>query len=334
MLPTLFVIDSTTGDAVLRWPGSATVPQFERLLEDGERATRTVQGEAGIAALAQADRLAAAERYAEAAKAYRAALDVVSPSRRPRVIESLLIAHLNADAAEDCARTALAEIPRLERGPSFANAASIGLGCAAALPIETSWRAEALERLLPLVEEALALPGILADDRSGLYEVLVMLRRERNDAAGVHDLAGRWLAFVETEAGKAPTAAARAAFNTHRVSAAIALGDPGRALAAVKESEEELPDDFDPPYRRALLERALGHEDLALAAFDRSAALAHGPRRVRILEMCADIEQKRGDRAAVRRKLTEALAAAEALPPGQRSEYTVKRLRKRLATVP
>ncbi|HEX2569109.1 MAG TPA: hypothetical protein VH877_06065 [Polyangia bacterium] len=334
MLPTLFVIDSTTGDAVLRWPGSATVPQLERLLEDGERATRVVQGETGIAALAQADRLAAAERYEEAAKAYRVALDVVSPSRRPRVIESLLIADLNAGAAEDCAHTALAEIPKLERGPSFANAAAFGLLCAKALPAATAWRPEALDRLAALVEEALALPNILADDRSGLYEELVMLRRERNDAAGAQELAGRWLTFVETEAARAPTAAARAAFNHYRATAAIALGDPGRALAAVKESEEELPDDYDPPYRRAVLERALGHDDLALAAFDRAAALAHGPRRVRIFEMCAEIEEKRGDRAAVRRRLADALAAAEALPPGQGGEYMAKRLRKRLAAVP
>jgi hypothetical protein len=107
----------------------------------------------------------------------------------------------------------------------------------------------------------------------------VSLRSERNDAAGAHALAERWLMFIETEAeaGRAPTAAARAAFNPHRVSAAIALGTPGRALAAVTESEQELPNDFDPPYRRALLERALGHEDLAVAAFDRAAALAHGP---------------------------------------------------------
>ena len=103
------------------------------------------------------------------------------------------------------------------------------------------------------------------------------LRSERNDAAGAHALAERWLMFIATEAGRAPTAAARAAFNPHRVSAAIALGTPGRALAAVTESEQELPNDFDPPYRRALLERALGHEDLAVAAFDRAAAIAHGP---------------------------------------------------------
>jgi hypothetical protein len=50
--------------------------------------------------------------------------------------------------------------------------------------------------------------------------------------------------------------------------------------------------------------------------------------------MCADIEEKRGARAAVRRKLSEALATAEALPPGQRSEHTLKHLRQRLAAVP
>src|SRR5262245_26586039 len=81
--PTMMVIDPSTEKAVLRWPGSATVPQLERLLDDGERATRA-PGE-GDALLARADRLAGGGRHVEAARAFREALAKTPPARRGRV---------------------------------------------------------------------------------------------------------------------------------------------------------------------------------------------------------------------------------------------------------
>src|SRR5262249_26174526 len=72
--PTLLVVDAAAERAALTWPGSATVAQLEKLLDDGERAARGVAGGEAEAALAQADRLNAERRYPEAAAAYQQAL--------------------------------------------------------------------------------------------------------------------------------------------------------------------------------------------------------------------------------------------------------------------
>ena len=62
----------------------------------------------------------------------------------------------------------------------------------------------------------------------------------------------------------------------------------------------------------------------------RSLAKAYGPRRIGILQARSEIEAARGDAAASRRYLEEALRAAEALPEGQRSERTIASLKKKL----
>src|SRR6266568_4576465 len=71
--PTLLVIDPKKESVALRYAGGATVPQLEKLLDDGERAVRGKEGPAD-SALARADRLATSGKNAEAAKAYEEAI--------------------------------------------------------------------------------------------------------------------------------------------------------------------------------------------------------------------------------------------------------------------
>src|SRR5262245_43823717 len=77
--PTYWIIDSASGEPVLKWLGIATVEQFQRLLQDGERAIRAGATEPAARALARGDRLAAEGKNAEAALAYREALRVALP---------------------------------------------------------------------------------------------------------------------------------------------------------------------------------------------------------------------------------------------------------------
>ena len=116
--PTFFVVDSATGAIALRWSGSLTVRELERLLDDGERAVaakrappaaaagrRAASGAPAAtapsdptsqadAALARADRLGADDKPAEAARAYADALGLAPPGwpGRGRAVESLLMA--------------------------------------------------------------------------------------------------------------------------------------------------------------------------------------------------------------------------------------------------
>jgi len=334
-LPTYLVVDAADESIALRWMGSATVPQFEKLLDDGEHAVSAPGEDPAAAALARADRLSGERKPAEAAAAYREALRVAPPDwpRRSRTLESLLIALQSSGGLQECADTARVEGPRMERGPSFANAVATGLGCAEAAPSEATWRDADLAALTPMVEEALGLEGVLADDRSSLFGALLDRREEQGDDAGAKQLAGRWLDFLEGESAKAAGPEARAAFDSHRVSAALALGDPARAVPALLASERDLPDDYNPPARLALLYRAMGSYDEALAASDRALGKADGPRKLRIYNTRADILLKRGDKAEARTTLEAAIHFADALPAGQRPGRLVDQLQADLAAI-
>jgi hypothetical protein len=55
-----------------------------------------------------------------------------------------------------------------------------------------------------------------------------------------------------------------------------------------------------------------------------------GPRRVRVLQTRSDIFAAKGDAAASREALEQALECAESLPAGQRPEGQIAALKKRL----
>ena len=328
--PTLMVIDAAHEKAVLRWPGSLNAAQLVKLLDDGERAAGA-GGAAGLGALVRADRLNAEGKKKEAAAAYRAALSQLPADKQPRAIESMLAALAMARESDECARAALEVVPSMPRGPSFANAVATALGCAGELKGDA--RTKALAALDPLATEAVKLPGLLADDRSGLYETMVDVRDQAGDAAGKKALAAQWLAFLDGEAARAKTPEQRAAFDPHRVNAALALGEPLRAEAALRQSERDLPADYNPPARLAIVYGAAGRYDDALAAVDRALGKVYGPRALRLYELKADLQLKKSDRAGARKTLDKALAVARALPVAQRRDQYVGAIEAKLRTV-
>jgi len=331
--PTFFVIDSVGETAALKWLGTANVAQLEKLMDDGEQAIRTTSGKDPDQLLASADRAFAAGQRAEGAKLYRESLDKAPPSwpRRPRAVESLVTALQGAADQEGCARAAMRETASLAPGSSFANAAATGLTCALSAPASAGWRGEAIALLEPRVRQALSFPDLLADDRSGLYDVLVQSREAQGDKEGTKQAAADWLRFLEGEAARAPTPEARSAFDSHRLAAALKLGEPGRVVAPLQSSERDLPQDYNPPARLAIAYSALGRYDDALAAADRALSRVYGPRRIRVLQSKANIYAKKGDPIAAQRTLEEAVQFAETLPVSQRSEKTIERLRAEAA---
>jgi len=330
--PTFLVLDPAAEKPVLKWLGTATAADLARLLEDGERAVKAAAGDSAEALLARADRAYAAGRTAEAVELWRQALARGGPgwARRARVTESLALGLQATGQNEACAALARAEAPALPRGQSFANVVSVGLSCALSGG-EEPWAAPAARALEPLAREALALPGVLADDRAGLYEGLVGAAEARKDEAERKRLAEAWWSFLVAERGKARTAEARTMHDAWIVGAALALGDPARAVPLLQASERDAPKDYNPPYRLAVLYLELKRLPEALAASERALALAYGPRKVRVLSQLATVQEARGDPAAARRALEDALAFSAALPPSQRNERAEQRLRTRLA---
>jgi tetratricopeptide (TPR) repeat protein len=334
-LPTYFVMDPADEKVALRWVGGFTVAQLDRLLDDGVAAVRSGAGRRGAdTALARADRLYGEASDSLAVLAYREALALAPPGWRQysRVVEAMLFAlDRTGDYAAE-AELARESWPRLRGTASGANVAGSGLGAALSLPDSTPGRTALVAAFEIAVREVLAdtALGIADDDRSGLYLGLLGARQDAKDQDGAKRIAMEWSAFVDGAAARAKTPEQRAVFDSHRLSAYRELGQTERAIPMLEAAERDLPGDYNPPARLATAYLWMKRWDEALAPSDRALAKAYGPRKLGIYSTRADIFSGKGDREAARRTLEEAIAYADALPPGQRSEAAIAGLRRKL----
>jgi hypothetical protein len=329
--PTFLVIDPATERPVLKWLGTATAADLATLLADGERAVKGGPGESADALLARADRENAAGKGSEAVALWEKALAAGGPSwpRRARTLESLVIGLQSARQDRRCADVAMAEAPGMARGQSFANVVSVGLSCANGS--DEPWAREAAGKLEPLAIEAVKLPGVLADDRAGLYDALVTAREKAGDEKGARARAEEAWKFLLAERAAGKTPEARTMLDAWIVGVAMDLKDPARAIPLLQESEKAAPTDYNPPYRLAVLYLELKRYDDALAASGRAAALAYGPRKVRVLAQRATILEAKGDPKGARSALEQAIQYAGTLPKAQQNPRLVERLQSRLA---
>jgi hypothetical protein len=332
-LPSSLVIDAPTEAAVLRWVGAATVSQLLKILDDGVWAAKGKPGEGVEQALAEADRFNGEGKKAEAAGAYRRALALAPPDwpPYPRVAESLVVALQMAKDAEGCTRAALEHLPRLGRSTAGGSVAGAGLSCALDLPTEHADRKDfisQLERACMAVVDDIELE-MAADDRSGVYMSLIQARGDAKDEQGKAALQERWARFLEAAAAATRDPEGRAVFDSHRLSAYLALGQPEKAVSMLEASERDLPSDYNPPARLATAYKAMKRYDQAIAASDRALTKAYGARKVGILANRADIFEAAGDKAGAREALEQAIAAARALP-GSGMERRIRSLEKRL----
>ncbi len=98
-------------------------------------------------------------------------------------------------------------------------------------------------------------------------------------------------------------------------------------LEPLARSEKELPSDYNPPARLALIHRELGQHKEALAAVERALKKCkEGPRRLRLYDVKAGLQQKAGDEKGAKATRVDALKYAKKLPKSQISE-------KRLAAI-
>jgi tetratricopeptide (TPR) repeat protein len=335
-LPMFFVVDPKTEKVALRWVGGATVPQLQKILADG---LTTVKGKGGGVedVLARADRSYADADYGKAATDYKEALRLAPRNwnREARATESLLFAQYQTKDYAGCAKTARDAWPRLRKTSSAANVAASGLSCALELPAGDASRTELVKSLAASSLEILVSPrkDLAADDVSAVYETLASEREDAKDEAGKKKILQGRAKFLEAAAARAKTPDERAVFDSHRLGTYLELGEPERAVPMLQASERDLPNDYNPPARLAVAYRAMKKYDEALAASDRALAKAYGPRKLGILQTRADIYKEKGDVAAARKTIEEAVALAESLPEGQRSDRTIAALKKKLETM-
>jgi tetratricopeptide (TPR) repeat protein len=290
VLPTLFVIDAATEETRLAHEGSLTAAELARLLESDEAGAGTTPE-------------AAARRVAR-----------LSDSKR----------------LAECVTAGADEAPRMPPGTPLADVLRSAMGCAADLPAAAPERAR-LPELVAVGQRVVsdASQPLLADDRSDLYDYVVdaLHGLGRDDEA--RHLASAWVAFLEDQATRAPTPAARAVFDAHRVLAYEAIGEPARALPMLEQSERDFPDDYNPPARLAKVLFDLKRNDDAVVAIERALKRAYGPRKLRLWSLEADILVAKGDTAGARRALRSALDFAASVPltgayPSQRDAIAAR----------
>ena len=211
-----------------------------------------------------------------------------------------------------------------------------GLDCALGLGKDDAGRAAAIVEMEAATRKTVADASLAAaaDDVSTSYLSLIEARKDAGDAAGARKDAEAWAAFLEAQAAAAKTPEQRAVFDSHRLSAYLELQQPERAIPMLQESEKDLPDDYNPPSRLAVAYMAMKKPDEALAASNRALPKVSGPRRVQVLQRRSDIFAAKGDAAASREALEQALACAKSLPAGQRSEGQIRALKKKLEAPP
>jgi tetratricopeptide (TPR) repeat protein len=336
-LPTYLVVKPEDETVALRGVGAMTVAEVGAFLDNARAALGGgTPSSPSDEALLRADRLNGEGKKAEAAAGYREALDKAPPGWPPygRAASALLFIQQTTNGETSCVALAKEALPRVSGTPAAAVVALAGLDCALALDRKDPTRTGAVAEAEAALRGVIADPktGAAADDISSAYPSLIEARKDAGDETGARKDAEAWASFLEGQASAAQTPEQRAVFDSHRLSAYLELGQPERAIPMLKASEADLRDDYNPPARLALAYLKMKKLDDALAASDRALPKVQGPRRLTVLQTRADILDAKGDAAAARETLQQALAYAEALPPGQRREGTIKALKKKLGT--
>lgn len=315
VLPTLYVLDPASEKPVVAWPGSLTAPELADLLD--EAASAVARGDAGgeaAADLLRGHRASADGKLDEAISAYRAALAAapVGWPRRPEAVDALVTRLDDAKQPAACVTLGADEAPHLPPGTALADVLRVAMSCADDLPKMAPERPRLPE--LAALGEKVALDTsqpILADDRSDLFDYVLGAFKDLGRKADQKRVATEWSAFLDDQAARAPTPEARVVFDSHRLLAYLALGQPARAVPMLQQSERDFPQDYNPPARLGTAYLAMKQYDDALAAVKRALGLAYGPRKLRLFALQADIDEARGDRAGARRSLTDALDFAK-----------------------
>ena len=108
----------------------------------------------------------------------------------------------------------------------------------------------------------------------------------------------------------------------------MALGEPRRALPALRESARALPGEYFAQSYQAVCALEAGEPKEALEAARRAVALAEGPRKVRVMTVEAQALHALGDTDGAVAALTAAIAHGEALPAAVRPDGYLKRARQ------
>jgi tetratricopeptide (TPR) repeat protein len=331
--PTFFVIDPASDKVVGLWVGSGSLGEIRGLIEEGLGNLRGGAADPASRALSEARVAHAAGDLPAAAAGYERAIAAAPPSWPGR--SAALVGWIEVLAGSKqwarCVSVGQAHLGAVRGSSAPGDFAATLLSCAGKLPAgaeQIAARTLAVDRLRELTAHPPADASV--DDRQDALDTLAGGLDDLGDPAGAKKAQEARLALLEQAARAARTPEMAQTFDYARANAYVALGRGDEAVAMLTRRERELPDSYEPPARLAGVLLKSGRLPEALAAIDRALARAYGPRRVRYLELRADILGKSGDRAGALAALRDAVKGYEALPPGQASPAKLAEARRRL----
>lgn len=293
--PTFFVIDPVKDVAIARLSGGANLEQFKGFLQEaleGAKDTARAQSDP-LRLLAQGDQAMRAGDRLGARRAYAQALQRAGASWNRRADAQVLLLRTGQEPedASWCQAQVETMLPSQGERPSSAEFFYFGRQCIK--DPKTPKDQGLLQAMMDKMERILTEHGqsMSVDDKS----TLLVEMREVSERLGFSQKArGHALVqqrLLDDAAHKASTAYEASMYNWPREEVYVYLGQGEDLVPELIESEEALPENYDPPYRLAWLYQKLGAQSLAMAAVKRALALVQGPRRARVLALQAEIEQ-------------------------------------------
>lgn len=299
VLPTMFIVEPGQEKVAFAWPGSMTVSELGDLLT-------------GISSTSEPERWLDRDRLAD--------------QRVSRLAD--------AGRFSECATVAVSVAATMPTSTALVDVLRTGLTCATSAPAAGPERGR-VDELLALGERAASsATTVLADDRSDLYDYLVSTLRALDRGPEARRVARQWVEFLENEAARASTPAARTVFDAHRLGAYLAIGEPQRAVPMLEQSARDFPEDYNPPARLATAYLAMHRYDDALTSARRALGAAYGPRKLRLWALEADVLLAMGDRAGAVAALRAAIDFARVTPLTGSYPKLRDALEKRLSELP
>jgi hypothetical protein len=307
-IPALLVVDPTSDTVTARWVATATAAQVNDFLD---RAAKPVPTGAAAGAMAEGERLMGKGHPADAAKAFRRAVDASAAGStfRASAASSLVLALEESDQSEACARAFIEVGPSLS-GDQLASVAFIGSVCynaGASVP----WGATVKPTVERLLEKARPMTNVPLDQR---ISILVTLASMRDDAGG-KALKAEALEILTDAWNRAKHPEEHVAQAAFWPFVAKMAGVPDRAIEPLERCERESPAEYQCTLQLARAYLGVGRLDDAQRASERGRAKAVGAEsRFHLAAVEVQVALKRGDKAAARKKLDEAVAAVGSKP--------------------
>lgn len=342
--PTFLVVSPLDESIQASQMGSCSVSAFRGFLTRGT-AGHLAQREAGgdlekgspLARVRAGDRAWIAGDYAEAAASYDKALQGSAPdwSHRAQTQMNQISALAKLDDKKACARLGASKLDAIAAHKNSASSAFIYYAGTCAAALGKAEAAKLRARLLDASDMMLADADapLSYDDRSDVLGVSRALAEELRQAERAQDYARTQQKLLAQAVKEAHSATEEMTYVWHQVEVHAFLGEGEAILPWVESLETRLPEEYDPPYRKAWLLAKMKRNQEAHAALQVALPLVRGARRGRLLSLDADVYKAQGNQAKERESREAVLAHYQSLPEGQRSQSKIDSAQEALAAM-